>query len=608
MGYPNGFLDQLRDRVGLAEVIGQSVRLVKKGREYSGLCPFHSEKTPSFTVNEQKGFYHCFGCGAHGDVISFVMEQRGLSFPEAVEELANSVGMDVPRAGPEQMAREAQARSLTQVMDLAAAFFERSLRLPEGTEARAYLARRGLDEGTQRHFRIGYAPDNRQALAAELKHHGVPEDDQILAGLVIKPEERDRAAYDRFRGRVMFPILNKRGGVIAFGGRILGDGKPKYLNSPETPLFHKGQELYGLYHARDAVHNGADLLVTEGYMDVIALQSGGFAGAVAPLGTAVTEEQIQQLWRYAPEPIMCFDGDAAGDRAAIRAADRAFALIRPGKSLRFVRLPAGEDPDTLLKQIDGPRRFREILEAALPLSEIMWRLIVAGKPIDTPERKAAIEAQVSHRVAQIRDSTVRERYKRDYQNRLWRLFRPPGSKRIWGGKGALNAAPDLKMRDKSIALKGIEHEQLKLLAALIHCPDIQDRVGERLGEMQFGDSMLDKLRCRLLTHLIDDPGLDSVRLLDHLRKADLAPGLVDKITHPAMVRFVRADKGPACVLEVWESTYATLKRPEVEREWRDAALELSETPDADTWDNRSARISDLAQIKAQSLKLGDLES
>ena len=613
MSYPNGFLDQLRDRVGLAEVIGQSVRLVKKGREYSGLCPFHSEKTPSFTVNEQKGFYHCFGCGAHGDVISFVMAERGLRFPEAVEELAGSVGLDVPRAGPEQVAREKQAKSLLQVMELAAAFFERSLHMPEGAGARAYLARRGLDQGTRRHFRIGYAPDNRHALMAELKHHGVPVSDQSLAGLIIEPEDGDRAAYDRFRGRVMFPILNKRGEVIAFGGRILGEGKPKYLNSPETPLFHKGRELYGLCHARDAVHNGADLLVTEGYMDVIALQSGGFAGAVAPLGTAVSEEQIRQLWRYAPEPIMCFDGDAAGDRAAIRAAERAFPLLKPGKSLRFVRLPGGEDPDTLLQQQDGPRRFRGLLEAALPLSEIMWRLTVAGKPIDTPERKAAIEAHIRHRVAQIGDTTVRERYKRDYQNRLWRLFHPPRSKQVFWGKGTgpgpgANTAPGLKMRDKSVALKGIEHEQLKLLAALVHCPDIQDRVGERLGEMQFADAMLDNLRRRLLTHLIDDPGLDSVRLLDHLRKAGSDPGLVDKLTHPAMVRFVRADKGPACVLEVWESTYATLKRPEVEREWHNAALELSETPDADTWDNRSARVSDLARIRAQSLKLGDLES
>ena len=443
---------------------------------------------------------------------------------------------------------------------------------------------------------------------AELKHHDVPVSDHILAGLVIDPEERDREPYDRFRGRVMFPILNKRGEVIAFGGRILGDGKPKYLNSPETPLFHKGGELYGLYHARDAVHNGADLLVTEGYMDVIALQSGGFAGAVAPLGTAVSEEQIEQLWRCAPEPIMCFDGDSAGDRAAIRAAERAFPLLRPGKSLRFVRLPAGEDPDTLLQQNDGPRQFRGLIEAALPLSEIMWRLTVAGKPIDTPERKAAIEAETGRRVAQIRDSTVRDRYKRDYQNRLWQLFRPPGFKSAWKRGSGPNGVAGLKMRDKSVALKGIEHEQLKLLAALAHCPGIYDRVGERLGEMQFSDSMLDKLRCRLLTHLIDDPDLDSVQLLDHLRRADLAPGLVDKITHPAMVRFVRADKGPACVLEVWESAYATLKRPEVERECRDAALELSKTLDEDTWNNRSARISDLAQIKAQSLKPGDLES
>ncbi|NQV57629.1 MAG: DNA primase, partial [Rhodospirillales bacterium] len=321
MAFSPQFLDELRGRLDLAGIIGKRVRLQRKGREHSGLCPFHNEKTPSFTVNEEKGFYHCFGCGEHGSAFDFVMKMDNLSFPEAVERLAAEAGMEVPQSTPEETRRATQAKSQLSIVEAAAVYFEKQLRLPSGKAAMDYLLARGIGEEAIRRFRIGFSLDSRDGLKLALARDGISESELLEAGLLIKPDEAARPSYDRFRGRVMFPISDARGRVIAFGGRILGAGEPKYLNSPETALFHKRLSLYGLAESVEMARERREIVVVEGYTDVIALHQAGLKFAVAPLGTALTEDQMRLLWRFAPEPYLCFDGDAAGGRAALRAAE-----------------------------------------------------------------------------------------------------------------------------------------------------------------------------------------------------------------------------------------------------------------------------------------------
>ena len=369
MAFPPGFLDELRARVSLSDIVGRKVSLKRKsGAEYTGLCPFHNEKTPSFTVSDKKGFFHCFGCGVHGDAVGFVMKTEGLSFPESVEKLAREVGLPVPRATPAERERAERVSTLQQVVEEAARWFQKQLRLPVGRQGLDYLRGRGLEEATIDDFRLGFAPDTRDGLLAALKREGVPIDKIVETGLAIQPED-NRDAYDRFRGRVIFPISDRRGRVIAFGGRVMGAGEPKYLNSPETPLFHKGANLYCLDRARVAATKDQPVIVAEGYMDVIALHGAGFTGAVAPLGTALTEGQLGELWKLTDEPYLCFDGDNAGRRAAARAAERALPLLRAGKSLRFLVLPAGEDPDSLIR-VRGADAIRRTLDLARPLSDV----------------------------------------------------------------------------------------------------------------------------------------------------------------------------------------------------------------------------------------------
>src|SRR5947207_6330284 len=423
MAFPPGFLDELRARVSLSDIVGRKVSLKRRsGAEYAGLCPFHNEKTPSFTVNDKKGFFHCFGCGVHGDAVGFVMKTEGLSFPESVEKLAREVGLPVPRATPQERERADRASTLQEVVEQAARWFQKQLRLPVGRHGLDYLRGRGLSDETIDDFRLGFSPDSRDGLLGALKREGATVDKLVEAGLVIQPEDGGREPYDRFRGRVMFTINDRRGRAIAFGGRVMGQGEPKYLNSPETPLFHKGANLYCLDRARVAATKDQPVIVAEGYMDVIALHGAGFVGAVAPLGTALTEGQLGELWKLADEPYLCFDGDNAGRRAAHRAADRALPLLRPGKSLRFVSLPAGEDPDSLVRS-RGPEAIRRVLELARPLSDVVWDLETEGKPADTPERRASIRRLVLERVDQIADPVVRDYYRRDMRERLDKAHR-----------------------------------------------------------------------------------------------------------------------------------------------------------------------------------------
>lgn len=543
MAFPPGFLDELRARLSLSDIVGRKVSLKRRsGAEYAGLCPFHNEKSPSFTVNDKKGFYHCFGCGEHGDAVGFVMKTEGLSFPESVEKLAREVNLPVPRATPAERERVERASTLQQVVELAAQWFQKQLRLPVGRDGLDYLRGRGLSDATINDFRLGFAPDSRDGLIAALKREAVPIEKIVEAGLAIQPEDR-REPYDRFRGRVMFVINDRRGRAIAFGGRVMGGGEPKYLNSPETPLFHKGANLYCLDRARQAATKDQPVIVAEGYMDVIALHGAGFTGAVAPLGTALTEGQLAELWKLADEPYLCFDGDNAGRRAASRAAERALPLLRPGKSLRFLALPAGEDPDSLIRT-RGPEAVRRVLDLARPLSDVVWELEVEGKPADTPERRASLQRSIEQRVAEIADPMVREYYRTEMRNRLNRMRRqeapawqPGGPRKPFRRPGDPEPAPfaaGSAARRAGDGLDGSRQERV-LLGALIERPALLHILAEDLASLPIGHPELARLRSGLLDALslvpsgVDpaadeaagDPSLEAQLIGQHLERIGL---------------------------------------------------------------------------------------
>ncbi|MCK1278677.1 MULTISPECIES: DNA primase [unclassified Bradyrhizobium] len=436
MRFTPQFLDELRARLSVSEVVGKRVKLKKAGREWKGLSPFQQEKTPSFYVNDQKGFYHDFSSGKHGDIITFVMETDGLPFAEAVERLANMAGLPLPAVTPDAARHEQRRRTLHDVMELAAKFFAETLASRVGAKARGYLADRAISPATQVQFRLGYAPPppERFALKEHLGKLGVSVEDMIETGLLVAGNDIP-VPYDRFRDRVMFPITDLRGRVIAFGGRALEKDVPaKYLNSPETPLFHKGDNLYNHQTARKATHDGSALIVVEGYVDVIAMVTAGFAGAVAPLGTALTENQLALLWKMADEPILCFDGDRAGQKAAYRAADLALPFLAPGKSLRFALLPEGQDPDDLARS-GGRGAIEDVIAAAKPLAEMIWSRELEGGNFATPERRAALEARVKELSNGIRDEVVRRYYRDDFAERLRRTFAPEGGRGGFAGRG-----------------------------------------------------------------------------------------------------------------------------------------------------------------------------
>lgn len=436
MRFTPQFLDELRARLSVSEVVGKRVKLKKAGREWKGLSPFQQEKTPSFYVNDQKGFYHDFSSGKHGDIITFVMETDGLPFAEAVERLASMAGLPLPAVTPDAARHEQRRRTLHDVMELAAKFFAETLASRVGAKARGYLADRAISPATQLQFRLGYAPPppERFALKEHLGKLGVSVEDMIETGLLVAGNDIP-VPYDRFRDRVMFPITDLRGRVIAFGGRALEKDVPaKYLNSPETPLFHKGDNLYNHQTARKATHDGAALIVVEGYVDVIAMVTAGFAGAVAPLGTALTENQLALLWKMADEPILCFDGDRAGQKAAYRAADLALPFLAPGKSLRFALLPEGQDPDDLARS-GGRAAIEEVIAAARPLADMIWSRELEGGNFATPERRAALEARIKELSNGIRDEVVRRYYRDEFVERLQRTFAPDGGRGGFAGRG-----------------------------------------------------------------------------------------------------------------------------------------------------------------------------
>jgi DNA primase len=497
------FLDELRTRTMLSALIGRTTKLQKAGREFRACCPFHNEKSPSFYVNDEKGFYHCFGCGAHGDAIRWMTDQRGLAFMDAVKELAANAGMEVPAPDPRAQERNERAAGLHDVMEAAAAWFEAQLGGLEGTDARAYLERRGIGDAQRKAFRIGFAPDARSKLRAALSRFG---DDQLVeAGLLIAVDGKE--LYDRFRGRLMIPIRDPRGRVIAFGGRILGQGEPKYLNSPDTPLFDKGRTVFNLDRAAAASRKSGRVIVVEGYMDVIALDRAGIVEAVAPLGTALTEAQLERLWRMTELPILCFDGDAAGQKAAIRAAHRALPMIAPGRSLRFVTLPAGQDPDDLVRSGGAPA-IERLFESLQPLVDRLWQHALEAEPLDTPEARAGLRQRLGDLVATIGDPHVRDQYSREFKRRFDQLFAQPAENRPFrprfqqgsDRRGRWSPPPrPISQSARNISGTGVDPMMLKaIISGLIRYPDMIAVNAEAVGSLPIMDRNLDRLRSALI--------------------------------------------------------------------------------------------------------------
>ncbi|MDB5714386.1 MAG: primase [Sphingomonadales bacterium] len=508
------FLDELRTRTMLSALIGRTLKLERAGREFKACCPFHNEKSPSFYVNDDKAFYHCFGCSAHGDAIRWLTEAKGLPFMDAVKELAAAAGMDVPAPDPRSAERAEAASSLYDVMTAAQAWFVEQLAGIAGSDARAYLNGRGIDPATATTFGIGFAPDSRSKLKAALASFG--NDKLIESGLLISVEEKD--PYDRFRGRLMIPIRDPRGRVIAFGGRILGPGEPKYLNSPDTPLFDKGRTLYNLDRAGGPARKADRLIVVEGYMDAIALAQAGVEEVVAPLGTALTEFQLERLWRLVDVPLLCFDGDSAGQKAAMRAAVRALPMLAPGKSLGFVLLPKGQDPDDLVRS-GGRKAVESVFGAARPLVEHLWHTEYEASPLRTPEAKAGLKQRIDAHVATIVDPDVRRHYQREMRERFDAAFfaereRKPfvKSKSFQKGQNFRPAPGPPSTRAKTLSSGGLDFGRA-IMAGLLRHPAIILTCGEALAVLPLDDPDLEALRDVLVEAAYDGDLVESGRIV-----------------------------------------------------------------------------------------------
>lgn len=546
MRFSQQLLDEIRARLPVSQVVSKHVRLKRAGRELIGLSPFKQEKTASFTVNDTKGFYHCFATGEHGDIFTFLMKVEGVSFTEAVERCAGEAGVELPNETDSERRQDNRLQRLRDIVETSCRFFEQVLQSGAGNDARAYLQRRGLSAAAIKKYRLGYSPAARDTLKRHLTAQGFAIDEIIASGMCIGGADI-AVPYDRFRDRVMFPIEDMKGGVIAFGGRALGaDQKAKYLNSPETPLFHKGHQLYNMAKARQAAFERGQVIVVEGYMDVIACAEAGFAHTVAPLGTALTGEQVKLLWRLAKEPVLCFDGDAAGRKAAYRAVDTALPLLAPGLSLHFAFMPDGQDPDDLVNN-EGAGAFGAVVAVARPLVDVLWQRELAAAPTDTPERRAAFEARLHGEIAKIENQFVKSHYEKDIRSRLWELWRMSGRSaaapanasgarsggsgaRAGTGRGRPGSAPSrMEPMGISDALKqsavvrsvkgGVSPSEMLLLRAVLTHPWLLDDHSEELAELAFSRRDFAELRDAILRAIInrrEENGLDSDELRVHL--------------------------------------------------------------------------------------------
>ncbi len=594
MSIPPAYLDELRSRLTLSDVIGKRVKITRAGREYKACCPFHREKTPSFTINDDKQFYHCFGCGAHGDVIGFVMQHDNLSFIDTLEMLSAEAGLKMPEPDPKAVQKAEQQRDLHALMEEAAGWFQEQLTFPQNQDVRDYLAARGLSQAAIDSFRIGFAAGDHQALRKHLKQKGFADRDMILAGLV-KESDKGGEPYVFFRDRVMFPVTDRRGRVIAFGGRILPDHMrppaqsgfkpPKYLNSPDTPLFDKSRVLYGEAQARQAAGSGHSVLVTEGYMDVIACAQAGFKAAVAPMGTALTEEQVLGLWKMIPEdeksPVLCFDGDNAGQHAAIRSCERILPLLKPGHSVRFAFLPQGEDPDSLIKS-GGADSFKKVLKASLPLVEFIWHTHVGGRIFETPEARAGVIKKINDLVSQIADRDVQAHYRQIIRNKVSQTFFTAAPRSFSRGRSA--SAPAVKPR-LPVSREGMMRKAL--LAAVLNYPPIFHDLEEELASLSFRGDTLGRLHQALIETLSSSHNLDSQQLKAHLLDQGLSKEMDDILSESVYVHAAFARPGGDSdvtnlefVAQNWKELFKSLKNPALEQEIRDGwkqALEASNT-------------------------------
>lgn len=553
------FLDELKSRLRPSDVIGRHVKLKKRGNAWWGLSPFKPEKTPSFSVDDRRGTYHCFSTQNHGDIITFLIETQGMTFPEAVERLAADAGMTLPTESPQEAARAEKAKGLAEVCGAAAKYYQAMLHRADGREAMDYLRGREITDAQIEAFGIGFAPAGRHALKDYLLNKGFTDDVLVEAGLVIKPDDGG-ASYDRFRNRIMFPILGARDRVIAFGGRALDpNARAKYLNSPETPLFHKGSVLYNFTNARAAAaEDKAPLVVCEGYMDVIALWGAGIKRGVAPLGTALTEDQLAMLWRSSDEPVLCFDGDSAGVSAAHRSIDRALPMLKPGASLNFAFLPEGQDPDDLIRA-EGAGAMNAVLDKARPLVDVLWDREIAAQPLDTPERRAKFRTKLRELVKSIADKDVRGAYGEELSRRLDAQFKPPvraagpaqrAGARFGGpnpfrrdqkGQGFRFAAPARPTPGLKRPSQWVREASL-ILAAINH-PALIERAESAFLELEIADPGLKGLLSEVLAAISADPALDSPALKSHLSQTGAA-GALERVTQDSQLskhKFLRPD-------------------------------------------------------------------
>lgn len=591
MRYPPHLLDEIRARLSVSHVVGRKVPLKRAGREFKGLSPFKTEKTPSFTVNDQKGFYHCFASGEHGDIFTFLIKTEGLSFPEAVERLAEEAGVPLPKVSAHEEAREDERQRLYRLMEASAEYFRSCLMSGPGTEGRRYLEKRGLARDAIAKFRIGYAPNDRSALKNHLSQAGFSTQEMIAAGMLINGDDIP-IPYDRFRHRIIFPITDLRDRVIAFGGRALDPDAPaKYLNSPETPLFHKGHVLFNASKARGPAHDKGRLVAVEGYMDVIALSEAGFGETVAPLGTALTEDQIKLLWRFAPDPILCFDGDAAGRKAAFRAVETVMPMLVPGFSMRFAFLPSGLDPDDLVRQKGAPA-FEEELHKTRALFDVLWQREQEEQDLSTPEQRAAFEQRLRAMVGRIGDATVRGHYERELRETLWTLNRSivreiarGEGKRRMGQKGARanNVTPDWRVRERArlgarqplVSQRGAlaspelaQRSQLApprealLIKTVLNHPWLIEEHAEEIAAMTLCSAPVARLRDGVLAAHALENTLDSTGLRTQLSVSglDRVIDLVERSVTHRSDRFAEPDAPRAEVEVGWRHALALHER------------------------------------------------
>jgi len=597
MSLPPGFLDELRSRVSIGQVVGRKVmwdqRKSNQGKgDFWAPCPFHQEKTASFHVDDRKGFYYCFGCHAKGDAISFVKETENVGFMEAVEILAGEAGMQMPALDPRAKETADRRTLLVEVMEQAVQHYRLQLRTAAAGAARDYLAGRGLTEAALERWEIGFAPPGWQGLWNHLRGKGVAADLILAAGLA-KPSDKGREPYDVFRDRIMFPIRDSRGRAIAFGGRALDPANSaKYLNSPETELFDKGRALYNHGPAREAAGRGQPLVVAEGYMDVIALAEAGFEAAVAPLGTAVTEDQLQLMWRVAPEPVVALDGDKAGLRAAMGLIDRALPLLAPDRTLRFAILPEGQDPDDLIRA-KGPAGMAERLETARPLLSLLWQRETEGLVLDSPERRAALDAALRRALGRITDRSVREHYAAGIRDLRAELFAPPPRRprngRDWR-RGPVEARPSAATRGSVLAAANEMEEHLReavILAVLVrHSALVAEFEGE-LEDMRVSTPEAEAVRAALLKtggapagEIAAIAGTDALEKLLATRHVAIQPG----------VRSRDGEVARFCLAEEFAKLTA---RRGAEAEIEEAVRDFDDTADENiTW-----RVSQVAEAR-----------